>query len=96
MVSTSFHTFHPRLDHKIPQQGFCQKYQQSTLFYRVIMAQREDRVQEFNPVKVFRAFVAALLLDDGLIIPTEAAKELLHLQNVWLNYLATTSKLSCC
>ena len=38
------------------------------------MAQREDRVQEFNPVKVFRAFVAALLLDDGLTIPTEAAK----------------------
>ena len=38
------------------------------------MAQREDRVQEFNPVKVFRASVAALLLDDGLTILTEAAK----------------------
>ena len=34
-------------------------------------------MQEFNPVKVFRASVAALLLDDGLTIPTEAVKRTL-------------------
>ena len=60
------------------------------------MAQREDGV-EFNhvpdPVKVFRASVAALLLDDGLTIPTEAAKRTLTFTKSLVDLLGSENHL---
>ena len=62
----------PRLDYKIPQ-GFFQKNIGSGVYYLSIMAQQ----QQLDPVRMFRVSVSAVLLDDGLIVPKETAKQTL-------------------
>ena len=49
---------------------------------------------EINAVKVFRVSTAALLLDGGLTIQTEAAKQTLALTKRFVQLLSNSNQLS--